>query len=143
VAATLGRRWLAGDSSPAAIAATRRRLLALPDRGGGFEVAALDDAMPPPALLDLVIRRIPGAEPDDPGRICLDGSIGGLRDVVAWAVGSRPGDRTDPFVASSAAARDAWTGDMATTLPAGDAVPGLTGRAWTASGAAIDVPVTG
>ena len=143
VAATLGRRWLAGDSSPAAIAATRRRLLALPDRGGGFEVAALDDAMPPPAPLDLVIRRIPGAEPGDPGRICLDGSIGHLRDVVAWAVGSRPGDRTDPFVASAAAARDAWTADLATTLPAGDAVLGLTGRAWTASGAAIDVPVTG
>src|SRR5450759_228063 len=48
VAAILGRRWLAGDASPAAIAATRRRLLAMPDGGGGFEVAALADAVPPP-----------------------------------------------------------------------------------------------
>jgi len=158
VAAALGRRWLAGDDSPAAIAATRRRLLALPDRGGGFEVAALDDAMPPPASLDLVIRRVPGAGPADAGSLEIDGSNDDLRDVVAWGVGTRrsahedplvanraSADRawTGPFVARATAARDAWTGEMATTLPADGTESGDTGRAWTASGAAIDVPFSG
>jgi site-specific DNA-methyltransferase (adenine-specific)/adenine-specific DNA-methyltransferase len=158
VAAALGRRWLAGDDSPAAIAATRRRLLALPDRGGGFEVAALADAMPPPASLDLVIRRVPGAGPADAGSLKIDGSIDDLRDVVAWAVGTRRSAHEDPFVARAAsadsawtgpfvaratAARDAWTGEMATTLPADGTESGDTGRAWTASGAAIDVPFSG
>ena len=158
VAAALGRRWLAGDDSPAAIAATRRRLLALPDRGGGFEVAALDDAMPPPASLDLVIRRVPGAGPADAGSLEIDGSNDALRDVVAWGVGTRRSAHEDPFVASAAsadgawsgqfvaratAARDAWTGEMATTLPADGTESGDTGRAWTASGAAIDVPFSG
>jgi site-specific DNA-methyltransferase (adenine-specific) len=158
VAAALGRRWLAGDDSPAAIAATRRRLLALPDRGGGFDVAALEDAMPPPASLDLVIRRVPGAGPADAGSLEIDGSIDALRAVVAWAVGTRRSAPADPFVASAAsadggwtgpfvaratAARDAWTGEMATTLPADGTESGDTGRAWTASGAAIDVPFSG
>src|SRR5450759_2983956 len=132
VAAGLGRRWLAGDDSPAAIAATRRRLLARADRGGGFEVAALEDAMPPPASLDLVIRRVPGARPADASSLEIDGSNDALRDVVAWAVGTRRGALVDPFVARAAsahgagtgpfmaratAARDARTGEMATTLP--------------------------
>ncbi len=158
VAAALGRRWLAGDDSPAAIAATRRRLLALPDRGGGFEVAALEDAMPPPASLDLAIRRVPGAGPANAGRLELDGPIDDLRGVVAWAVGTRRSARadplvasaagardpwTDPFVASATAARDAWTGELSATLPAGGTESGGTGRAWTASGAAIDVPIGG
>jgi DNA methylase len=158
VAAALGRRWLAGDDSPAAIAATRRRLLALPDRGGGFEVAALEDAMPPPASLDLVIRRVRGAGPADAGSLEIDGSIDDMRDVVAWAVGTRrsafadpfvaraasaDGAWTGPFVARATAARDAWTGEMATTLPADGTESGDTGRAWTASGAAIDVPISG
>jgi site-specific DNA-methyltransferase (adenine-specific)/adenine-specific DNA-methyltransferase len=143
VAATLGRRWLAGDDSPAAIAATRRRILALPGRGGGFDVAALEDAMPPAASLDLVIRRVPGAEPADAGSLEIDGSIDDLRDVVAWAVGARGGAHEDPFVARATAARDAWTGEMATSLLADGTESGDTGRAWTTSGAAIDVPVSG
>jgi hypothetical protein len=158
VAAALGRRWLAGDDSPAAIAATRRRLLALPDRGGGFDVATLEDAMPPPASLDLVIRRVPGAGPADAGSLEIDGSIDNVRDVVAWAVGTRRSAHADPLVASTAsadgawtgpfvaratAARDAWTGEMATTLPADGTESGDTGRAWTASGGAIDVPFSG
>jgi site-specific DNA-methyltransferase (adenine-specific)/adenine-specific DNA-methyltransferase len=143
VAASLGRRWLVGDSSPAAIATTRRRLLALPDRGGGFEVAALDDAVPPAASLDLVIRRVPGAGSDDPGGVRIEGSVDHLRDVVAWAVGTRPRERPDPFVADATAARNAWTGELATTLSADGADPRRTGRAWTASGAAIDLPMTG
>ena len=68
VAASLGRRWLAGDASPAAIAATRRRLLAAPGVGGGFEVAALGDAVPTAVTLDLRVRPIPGAGAPDPDR---------------------------------------------------------------------------
>ncbi len=142
MAASLGRRWIAGDASPAAIAATRRRLLALPDLGGGFEVAALDDAVPPPASLDLVIRRVRGGAPGEAERVCIDGAADDLRDVVAWAVGTRQGAGTEPFGASATASRDAWTGELAATLPAGGADPGRTGRVWTASGAAIDVPIT-
>jgi hypothetical protein len=74
-AAVLGRRWLAGDASPAAIAATRRRLLGLPDAGGGFEMAALADAVAPGAALDLVIRGVRG---------------GGRRHRIAFESPARP-----------------------------------------------------
>jgi len=153
VAAILGRRWLAGDASPAAIAATRRRLLAMPDCGGGFEVAALADAAPPVATLDLVIRRVPGAEPHDPARVRITGSADDLRAVVAWAIGSREGGPGGPFIAFATAARDAWTGDLATEfamdaqaepetgLAVGGADSLRIGRAWTASGTATDVPI--
>jgi site-specific DNA-methyltransferase (adenine-specific)/adenine-specific DNA-methyltransferase len=142
VAASLGRRWLAADDSPAAIAATRRRLLALPNRGGGFEVAALDDAVPPPASLDLVVRRVRGGAAGEAQRVSIDGAGDDLRDVVAWAVGTRHGAGTDPFEASATASRDAWTGALAATLPAGGTGPGRTARAWTASGAAVEAPIT-
>ncbi len=143
VAASLGRRWLAADSSPAAIAATRRRLLALPELGGGFDVAALDDALPPPASLDLVLREGPRAGPEDAGRVAIDGPEEHLRDVVAWALGTRDaeGPPPHPFVATATAARDAWTGELSRTLPAGAPSPGRVGRAWTAAGAAVDIEV--
>jgi len=147
-AAILGRRWLAGDASPAAIAATRRRLLAMPDSGGGFEVAALADAVPPVATLDLVIRRVPDAEPHGPGRVRITGSGDDLRAIDAWAIGTREGAPGGPFLATAAAVRDAWTGELATDLPAGGAQsersganPERIGRAWTASGSVTDVPV--
>jgi site-specific DNA-methyltransferase (adenine-specific)/adenine-specific DNA-methyltransferase len=144
VAASLGRRWLAADSSPAAIAATRRRLLALPERGGGFDVAALHDAVPPRAPLDLVLRVVPGVGPDDPVRVAIDGPEDHLRDVVAWAVGTRgvDGPPPHPFVATATAARDAWSGKLPRTLPADATEPGRVGRAWTAAGAAIDIEIS-
>ena len=153
VAAILGRRWLAGDASPAAIAATRRRLLAMPGGSGGFEVAALDDAVPPDAPLDLVIRRTPGTGPNDSGRARISGSANDLRAVIAWAFGTREDGPGGPFTAATSATRDAWTGDLATELRtdprAGSeaersgrsADPVRIGRAWTASGSATDVPV--
>jgi DNA modification methylase len=153
VAAILGRRWLAGDASRAAIAAMRRRLLAMPDGGGGFEVAALADAGPPAATLDLVIRPVPAAEPHDPGRVRITGSADDLRTVVAWAIGTREGEPGGPFVAATTAIRDSWTGELATDLPTyfqagpatelpvGGADPVRIGRAWTASGTATDVPI--
>jgi len=157
VAAILGRRWLAGDASPAAIAATRRRLLAMPDAGGGFEVAAFEDAVPPTAALDLVIRSVPAAEPQDAGRARITGSADDLRAVVAWAIGTREGGPSGPFVAAATATRDAWTGKLATDLPTDSqtdpqaapatelpvdgADPVRIGRAWTASGTATDVPI--
>jgi hypothetical protein len=152
VAAGLGRRWIAGDASPAAIAATRRRLLALPGAGGGFETSVLEDAVPPVATLDLAMRRIHGAEPLDPGRVRISGPADDLRAVVAWAIGTRERGPAGPFVAAAAVARDAWTGEMAAELPTDDtagpaleaaaADRGRIGRAWTAAGAAIDVPIS-
>jgi hypothetical protein len=130
VAARLGRRWLAADASPSAIATTRRRLLGLPEWGGGFDVAALGDALPAAATLDVTVRRVPGSEPPAPGRVRLGGATGDLCAVVAWAIGSREGTpdgppdapRDDttlaPFVAARAAARDPWTGELATELAA-------------------------
>ena len=160
VAGVLGRRWLVADSSPAAIAATRRRLLALPDRGGGFDIAALPDVLPGFATLDLVIRPVAGATPTDPGRLRITGPADMLRAVGAWAIGTREGGPDGPFVATATAARDAWTGEFAIDLPAdgpagaaaalraGAAGPepaaaqaGIIGRAWTATGSATDVPV--
>jgi hypothetical protein len=172
VAARLGRRWLAADASPSAIATTRRRLLGLPEWGGGFDVAALRDALPAAATLDVAVRRLPGSEPPAPGRVRLGGSPADLRAVVAWAIGSREGTpdaqrdnrregppdapRDDttlaPFVAARAAARDPWTGELATELAAslpgapvpdgGGAVRPSQARAWTVDGAAIDLPIT-
>lgn len=142
VAAALGRRWLAGDASPAAVAATRRRLLALPDLGGGFDVAALEDAVPPTASLDLVARRVRGTRPDDLDQVRLDGPDDDLGAVVAWAVGVRDGGVGGPFVAAAASARGAWTGELATELADGGPDPGRIARAWTASGAAVDLPVS-
>jgi hypothetical protein len=176
VAARLGRRWLAADASPSAIATTRRRLLGLPEWGGGFDVAALGDALPAAATLDVAVRRVPGSEPPAPGRVRLGGAAGDLRAVVAWAIGSRKGtpdgppdarrddlregppdtrrDGTNlaPFVAARAAARDPWTGELATELAAslpgapvpdgGGAVRPSQARAWTVDGAAIDLPIT-
>ena len=185
VAARLGRRWLAADASPSAIAVTRQRLLGLPDWGGGFDVTALGDALPAAATLDVAVRRVPGPEPPAPGRVRLGGSAGDLRAVVAWAIGlreaplqrppdavrddrregssdtrpdgpsdARNGDTTlAPFVAARAAARDPWTGELATelagTLPVapvpdggGGAVHPPLARAWTVDGAAIDLPIT-
>ncbi len=153
VAAILGRRWLAGDTSPAAIAAMRRRLLAMPEGSGGFEVAALADAVPPAATLDLVIRPVPAAKPDDSGRVRITGSANDLRAVVAWAIGTRESEPSGPFVAATTATRDAWTGELATDLPTdfhaepatellvGGADPVRIGRAWTAAGTATDVPL--
>jgi hypothetical protein len=152
-AAILGRRWLAGDASPAAIAATRRRLLATPDRGGGFEVVALADAVPQGARLDLVIRRVAGVEPAAASRVRITGQADDLRAVVAWAIGAREDAPGGTFVATATATRDAWTGELTTDLPAdvgagpaleariGGADPVRIGRAWTASGTATDVPV--
>jgi DNA modification methylase len=154
-AAILGRRWIAGDASPVAIAATRRRLLALPDVGGGFEVAALADAVSPGPALDLAIRRVANAGPNEAGRERITGSADDLRAVVAWAIGTREGGPGDPFVATATASRDAWTGELTTELPSGFRVgpptgaridspnPVRVGRAWTASGGARDVPIAG
>jgi hypothetical protein len=56
-----------------------------------------------------------------------------------------------PFVAARAAARDPWTGELATELaaslpgapvPDGGAVRPSQARAWTVDGAAIDLPIT-
>ena len=153
VAAVLGRRWLAGDASPAAIAATRRRLLVLPDAGGGFEVAALADAIPPGAALDLVIRRVAGAGSLASGRVRIAGSADELGAIVAWAIGTREAAPGGAFVATATATRDAWTGELATELPAGVGAgraagtriggtgPMQVGRAWTAGGGATDLPV--
>ena len=181
VAAGLGRRWLAADASPSAIAVTRQRLLGLPEWGGGFDVAALGDALPAAATLDVAVRRVPGPEPSAPGRVRLGGAARDLRAVTAWAIGSREappqrppdavrGDRRDappdgardarpdgttlaPFLAARAAARDPWTGELATELAGnlpgapvsvgGDAVRASLARAWTMDGAAIDLPITG
>ena len=160
VAARLGRRWLAADASPSAIATTRRRLLGLPEWGGGFDVAALGDAFPAAATLDVAVRWMPGSDPTAPGRALLGGSPGDLRAVVAWAVGARdalpdgpPEARPDaPFVATGAAARNPWTGELATELASnGPSAPPPDGRgvvhpslarAWTVDGAAIDLPIT-
>ena len=153
VAAIMARRWLAGDASPAAIAAMRRRLLATPEASGGFEVAALADAMPPAPTLDLVIRPVPATEPGDPSRVRITGSADDLQAVVAWAIGTREGEPGGPFVAATTATRDAWTGELttdlptdlpagpATELPVGSADPVRIGRAWTASGTATDVSI--
>jgi hypothetical protein len=131
----------------------RRRLMAAPEASGGFEVAALADAMPPAATLDLVIRPVPATEPDDPSRVRITGSADDLQAVVAWAIGTREGEPSGPFVAATTATRDAWTGELATDLPAdlpagpttelpvGSADPVRIGRAWTASGTATDVPI--
>jgi site-specific DNA-methyltransferase (adenine-specific) len=156
VAARLGRRWLAADASPSAIATARRRLLGLPEWGGGFDVAALGDALPAAATLDVAVRRVPGSDPSAPGRARLDGSPGDLRAVAAWAIGSRDGSSAGPsdapFVAAGAAARDPWTGELATELVAdlpgppvpdgGVAVHPSLARAWTVDGAAVDLPIT-
>src|SRR5450759_458438 len=154
VAAIMTRRWLARDARPAPIAAMRRRHLPKPDANGGFEVAALADAMPPAATLDLVIRPVPATEPGDPSRVCITGSADDIQAVVAWAIGTREGEPGGPFVAATTATRDAWTGelttDLPTDLPAGPATelpfggtdPVHIGRAWTASGTATDVPIT-
>src|SRR5664280_2392668 len=130
--------------APGAGAASRRRLLALPERGGGFDVAALDDAVPPRAPLDLVLREVPGVGPDDPVRVAIDGPEDHLREVVAWAVGARgaEGSPPGPFVASATAARDVWTGELPRTLPAETTKPAGVGRAWTAAGAAIDIEIS-
>ncbi len=147
VAAALGRRWLAGDASPVAIAATRRRLLGMPDRGGGFDVAALADALPPTATLDITFKRVTVAASDDPGSVRLVGSPDDLRAVVAWAVGAREAGAeaeagaAAPFVADTAVARDAWTGHLPMTLPAPSGGPGTICRAWTGPGGALDVLV--
>ena len=141
VAASLGRRWLAGDASPAAITATRRRLLGAPGVGGGFEVAALGDAVPTTVTLDLRVHPIPGAGGPDPDRVSLEGRPADLDAVVAWAVGEREGF-DGPFVAAASGVRDAWTGELPTVLAA-QAGPGTIGRAWTAAGAATDLPVAG
>ena len=153
VATNLGRRWIAGDTSPAAIATTRRRLLAMSGGGDGFEVAALEDAVPPIATLDLIIRRVPGTEPHEPGHLHITGSADDIRAVDAWAIGTREGGSSGPFVAIASAARGAWTGELATELPtgsraepatkppAGGADPVCLGRAWTATGAATDVRI--
>ncbi len=154
VAARLGRRWLAADASPAAIAAARRRLLALPDAGGGFEVRALPDALLPDAPLALAVRRLPGAAAGRAQRARIDGTPDDLAAVVAWAIGTR-GNPEEPFVASAVAARDPWTGDLALDLPAEPDAPGARGRAlegtsrrpvaraWTAGGAALDIVLVG
>ena len=164
VAARLGRRWLAADASPSAIATTRRRLLGLPEWGGGFDVAALGDALPPAATLDVAVRWVSGSDPPAPACARLGGSPPDLRAVVAWAIGSRegpPDGRRDdprdgptlaPFVAARAAARDPWTGELATELAVnlpGPPVPDGGGsahaslaRAWTVDGAAVDLPIT-
>jgi len=153
-AAGLGRRWLAGDASPTAITAMRRRLLGMPDAGGGFEVAALEDAVPPVAALDLAIRPVPGAGTFASSRVRITGSADDLGAVVAWAIGTREAAPLGAFVAAATAARDAWTGELAADLPTGvGAEAGMeardggagsrrVGRAWTAAGAAADVPVT-
>ena len=141
VAARLGRRWLAGDASPAAIAATRRRLLAAPGLGGGFEVATLGDAIPTPVSLDLRVRPVPGAAAPARGQVSLEGRIADLDAVVAWAIGTREGAE-GPFVAAAFAVRHAWTGELPTVLAA-EPGPGTIGRAWTATGAATDLPVAG
>jgi hypothetical protein len=153
VAARLGRRWLAADSSPVAIAAARRRLLARPDAGGGFEVRTLPDALPPAAPLDLAVRRLPGAGAGAAQRASIDGPEDDLAAVVAWAIGTR-GYAEEPFVASAAAARDPWTGDLALDLPVDPGPPGArdraseaaswgpVARAWTAGGAALDLTIS-
>jgi hypothetical protein len=64
-------------------------------------------------------------------------------DPFVARAASAHGAGTGPFMARATAARDAWTGEMATTLPAAGTESGDTGRAWTASGAAIDVPFSG
>ena len=152
-AAALGRRWLAGDASPAAIAATRRRLLGMPDAGGGFEVAALPDVVAPGAALDLVIRRVPGAGPLAPSGLRITGSPDDLGAIVAWAIGAREAAPGGAFVATATATRDAWTGELTTYLPTepgagratkadlGGADSVRVGRAWTANGAVTDVLV--
>jgi adenine-specific DNA-methyltransferase len=154
VAARLGRRWLAADASPVAIAAARRRLLARPDAGGGFEVRALQDALPPVAPLDLLVRRHPGTGAGPTQRATIDGPEGDLAAVVTWAIGSR-GNAEEPFVASAAAARDPWTGDLSLDLPVDPDLPGARARAsdgaswrpgaraWTAGGAALDIALSG
>ncbi len=172
VAARLDRRWLAADASPAAIATTRRRLLGLPEWGGGFDVAALGDALPEPVTLDVAVRWVPASEPFAPGLVRLGGSAGDLRAVVAWAIGARDalpdgpsgwppegqsgwppeGRPRAPFVAARAAGRDPWTGELATELTAngpGAPAPGTIGaarallaRAWTVEGGVIDLPIT-
>jgi hypothetical protein len=139
VAARLGRRWLAADASPAAIATTRRRLLGQPDAGGGFEVQALAAALPPVAPLNLTVRRLGDARSGPARRARLDGPENDLAAVVAWAIGSRE-SAEEPFVASAAAARDPWAGDLALELPADPALPDA--RAWTATGAALDIVVS-
>jgi hypothetical protein len=153
VAARLGRRWLAADSSPVAIAAARRRLLARPDAGGGFAVRTLPDALPPAAPLHLAVRRLPGAGAGAAQRASIDGPEDDLAAVVAWAIGTR-GYAEEPFVASAAAARDPWTGDLALDLPVDPGPPGArdrasegaswgpVARAWTAGGAALDLTIS-
>ena len=141
VAASLGRRWLAGDASPAAIAATRRRLLAAPGVGGGFEIAALADAAPTPIILDLRVRLVPSVDAPDQCQASLEGRPADLDAVVAWAIGERTGF-DGPFVAAAATVRDAWTGELPTILAA-QPRPGMIGRAWTAAGAATDLPIAG
>jgi methylase of polypeptide subunit release factors len=154
VAARLGRRWLAADASPAAIATARRRLLAERDTGSGFEVLTLPDALPPAAPLDLTVHRTPDTGAGTAGRARVDGPDNALGAVVAWAIGSRRNAEA-PFVASATAARDRWTGDLVLELPAESGLParrstgpgdrggGPVARAWTAGGAAIDIPVSG
>jgi hypothetical protein len=80
---------------------------------------------------------------------------GDRRDAPAdGARDARPdGTTLAAFLAAGAAARDPWTGELATELAAsatgapvsvgGDAVRASLARAWTVDGAAIDLPITG
>jgi hypothetical protein len=152
VAASQGRRWLAGDASPSAIAAMRRRLLALPDAGGGFEVAVLGDAVPPATGLDVEIRPFRGPGGGGPRGVRMSGSDEALHAVMAWAIGTREG-AAGPFIAGATAVRDAWTDELVAELPVGPrqtldesgsdrtANGDLVGRAWTADGACVDLPI--
>ncbi len=129
VAAALGRRWIACDSSPAAIAVTRGRLLRSANTAGGFELAVLGGAEPGGAVRSLMACVVGGA-------VVLEGAAGELAALDAWAIGT---EQAGIFTARTWAARHPWTRHLAVelALPAAGPTPGeqpLVGRAWHAAG---------
>lgn len=140
-AARLGRRWIAADASPVAIATTRRRLLAAAGPAAAFRVAALAGSVP--SVGDLAITAT--ARGGDGGRLRIELAGPDLARVDAWAVGipERHEGLPDVFVAGAAAARDLWSGRLELAIPidSATAATGLVVRAWDATGVTATVGV--
>ncbi len=140
-AAGLGRRWMAADASPVAIATTRRRLLKVSGTPAPFRIAALPGSVPPAGHLAISAA---GRDRDD-GRLDVDLTGPDLGRVDAWAVGTleRRDGAADVFVSRASTARAPWTGrvDLAIPIDRAAATAGSMVRAWDETGAATTVPL--
>jgi hypothetical protein len=134
VAASMDRRWIGVDASPAAIAVSRARLLRSPS-GGGFDVCSIEDPAPT-AELTLTARVTVAsgrAELQDPAE-----------EIDAWAVGVARGDGSFVALPGAWAARDPWTRRLPTSMALpGELPPGAIVRAWDATGTTATLPIGG